>query len=136
MRSRNFSPGSRTSSRPLPRREPDQETAVVVVGGEEVGSDRLHVTYPRAQHELLPEPPDAPFQSDLRGALALEPGQPERLINIASHQLLLAEAGELEHVPPARDDAGVPVTDDETRARRRVVVLEQLEQEAEPAALA
>jgi len=85
---------------------------------------------------LLPEPPNAPFDGDLRGALALEPGQPERLDHVAPHQLLLAEAGELEHVPPAREDARVAVADDEARAGRRVVVLEQLEQEPEPAALA
>ena len=118
---------SRASSRPLPRRETDQEAAVVVVGWEEIHRHRLHVPDPRAQLELLPEPSNAPFDRDLRGAVALEPGQPERLDHVASHQLLLAEAGELEHVAPARDDARVPVTDDETRAGRRVVVLEQFE---------
>src|SRR5215208_6343134 len=104
-RSKSFSPGSRASWRPLPRREPDEQPPVVVVGGEEIGCDGFHVSDPRAQHELLAESANTPFQCNLRGALTLEPGQPERFIHIASHQLLLAEAGELEHIPSARDDA-------------------------------
>src|SRR5207247_2860749 len=60
----------------------------------------------------------------------------ERLDDVAAHQLLLTKAGELEHVTAAGEHARVPVADDEPGPGRRVVVLEQLEEEAEAAALA
>jgi hypothetical protein len=48
-------------------------------------------------------------------------------------RLLLLEAGELERAPPAGDDAALLVGREERRVGRRVVVVEQLEQEAEAA---
>src|SRR4051812_15926290 len=131
---RNCRPGWRVSW--LARRESHEQAAVVVVGGEEVPGDGLDGAGPRAQLELLVEPPHAPLDRDLGRAVALEAGDPERLDHLAADQILFAVAGELEDVAAAGEHAGLVVADQEAGARRRVVVLEQLEEEAEPAAVA
>src|SRR6266540_6823627 len=118
------------------RREADQEPTVLVVGRKEVGGHALYVPGAGAKLERLAEPPHAPIQGDLHRALPVEAGEPERLDDVAAHQLLLAEAGELEHVPAAREHPGLLVADDESGPRGGVVVLEQLEEKAEAAALA
>src|SRR5207302_9149962 len=51
-------------------------------------------------------------------------------------QLALVEAGQLEDTAAGREDATVGVADDHAGAGRRVVVVHQLEQEAEAAAVA
>src|SRR5439155_23936114 len=60
----------------------------------------------------------------------------EALQEVGAEQFLLAVAHELEDASPGREDPSFLVADDEPRVRRRVVVVHQLEQEAEPAALA
>ena len=51
-------------------------------------------------------------------------------------ELRLAVTRQLEDAAAARQDSSFRVADDEPGVRRRVVVVHQLEQEAEPAALA
>src|SRR5206468_9551360 len=90
-RSRSFSRGSRRSWPGLrTRREADEQAAVLVVGGEEVGGHRLHVPRAGAKLEPLAEAPDAPVERDLSRVLAVEAGQAERLDHVAAHQVLLA----------------------------------------------
>src|SRR4029079_1249308 len=54
----------------------------------------------------------------------------------APDQILLAVTGQLEDVAAGREHARVLVADDEAGVRRGVGILEQLEQEPEPAAVA
>jgi hypothetical protein len=91
---------------------------------------------PRLQLELLAHPAHAPFERDLRRVLPVEARDPERLDHVPAHQVLLAVAGELEDVAPGREHPCVLVAHHEAGVRRRVVVLEQLEEEAEAAAVA
>src|SRR5207237_10656448 len=57
-----------------------------------------------------------------------------RLDDLRAEQRLLRIPRQLEEAAPAREDAAALVADDHSRARSRVVVLHQLEQEAESAA--
>ena len=66
----------------------------------------------------------------------LRVGERERLADVASHQVALLEARQLEDAAPGGEHPRVPVADDEPGRRRRVVVLEQLEDESEAAAAA
>ena len=63
---------------PLPRREADEQPAVVVVGGEDVGDHRLLVPAARADRELLAEPPNAPFARELDGLRVRRARAPRR----------------------------------------------------------
>ena len=61
----------------LAGRERDEQAAVVVVGREEVGGDRLDLARARAQLELLAEPPHAPLERERDRALAAsKPARP------------------------------------------------------------
>src|SRR4029450_11678479 len=78
----------------------------------------------------------APFEGKLRRVPVREPGEPEAVDGLRAEELLLAEASELADAPPAREDAAVAVADDEPGVRPGVVVVHQLKEEPEPAALA
>ena len=60
-------------------------------------------------------------------------GELQRLDDVAAHQVGLGEAGQLEDAAADREHAPLLVGDDETRVGRGVVVVEQLEEEAEAA---
>ena len=91
----------------------------------------------RAQLELLVEAPHAPFERELRGVLLLlEAGEPEARDQVGAEQVALVPAGQLEDAAPDREDARALVGDDEARAGRGVVVVDQLEEEAEAAVAA
>ena len=59
--------------------------------------------------------------------------QAEHLLDALADHLLLLEAGEREGVLAAADHAALAVAHEERRVRRRVVVVEQFEQEREAA---
>ena len=59
--------------------------------------------------------------------------RPERLLDALADDLLLLEAGQREGVPAAADHAALAVGHEEGRVGRRVVVVEQLEEEREAA---
>src|SRR5262245_32072851 len=119
------------------RRERDEKAAVLVVGREDVGRHLLDLPGARAKQELLTEAPDAPLERERDRALALLVAvEPECLHDVLPHQLALAVAGQLEDAAAGGDEAAGVVARDEARVRRRVVVVEQLEQEPEAAALA
>jgi hypothetical protein len=61
-RSRNWRPGSKKNSPLRTRRDGDQEPAVVVVGGKEIGGDRLSLACTGTQLEPFAEPSHAPFE--------------------------------------------------------------------------
>ena len=118
-------------------RERDEQAAVLVVGGEEVGGDRLDLAGARAELELLAEPPHAPFERERdRAAAVREAVEPERLDDVLAHQLALAVAGQLEDAAARGEDPPARGRTRRGRRRRRVVVVEQLEEEAEAAPLA
>src|SRR5438093_10485663 len=86
---------------------------------------------------MLTQSTNTPFQNELRRVLLLlEPRQTEAVDGVRPEQLLLAKAGELEDATPAREDPAFAVADDEPSVGRRVVVVHQLEEEAEATALA
>src|SRR5262249_37028414 len=136
-RSRSSRPGSKKSSPLLTRRDGDEEPAVVVVRGEEVCAHRLALAGMRPKLELLAEAPHAPLERKLRRVLAvLVSGQIEARHHLTPHQLVFSISRQLENAAPGRQDTTLLVADDEPSVGRRVVVVEQLEQESETAAVA
>ena len=82
---------------------------------------------------MLAEAANAPFADELERPRV---GERERRRDVASDQIGLAEAGQLEDAAPCGEHARVLVADDEARGRSGVVVLQELEEEAEAAATA
>src|SRR3982750_1661168 len=118
------------------RAERDEQAAVLVVGGEEVGDDLLLPSGPRPEAQALAEATHAPLERELCGvALGLESAQPEALDDVRPEQVLFAVPRQLEDPAAACENPRLRVADDEACVRRRVVVVHQLEQEAEAAAL-
>ncbi|MBA3348649.1 MAG: hypothetical protein H0T13_08830 [Actinobacteria bacterium] len=118
-------------------RERQQHAAVVVVAGEDVHRHRLRRPRPRAELELLAHAPDAPLERDSdRVGIRREAGETEGLDDVLPHQLGLPVARQLEDTAAGREHAAVAVAGDEPGVRAGVVVVEQLEEEAEAAPLA
>src|SRR5262249_32290955 len=115
------------------RREGDEQTAVVVVRREHVGDDGLGDARARRDRELLTESADAPLAGELD---RLRIGELQRLDDVTAHQVGLRETSELEDAPARREHAPVTVGDDKARVGSGVVVVEQLEEEAEAAVAA
>ncbi len=82
---------------------------------------------------MLVELPDAPFDGQRRRVLLAAPFSCESIDHVTSEQVVLAKARELEDALPGRENPALRVADDEPGARRRVVVVEELEEEAETA---
>src|SRR5438105_419624 len=119
------------------RCERDEKPAVLVIGGEEIGRHQFLLAGARPHLELLPEPANTPFERDLRRVLlGLEAAEPEPVDDVRPEQLLLSVADELEDTAAGGEDPSFLVADDEAGVRRGVVVVHQLEEEAESAALA
>src|SRR5581483_11041528 len=96
----------------------DEQPAVGVVRREEIGDYGLDDARLRPQLELLAEPAHAPLEGHRHGVLSvLEPGETEPFDDVVPHQLALAPAGQLEHAAAGREDAPVPVADDEAGVR-------------------
>ena len=117
-------------------REDEQQAAVLVVGGKHVrlasagwspsASTRTSLPITRTPHSSVVSIGSSPF-SKL---------QPEQLLHRPADGALVVEAGQLEAPFPQPITRASRVADEEGGVRVRVVVVEQLEQEAEPAALA
>ena len=107
--------------------------AVLVVGGKQVDGHGLADRRPRRQLERQAELPDTPFADD---GHRIGIGEREHVDHVPSHQVAFLEARQLEHAASRGEHPGVAVADDEPGRRRRIVVLEQLEDEAEAAAAA
>src|SRR4051812_10290599 len=116
-------------------RQRDQQPTVVVVGGEEVGRRGDVLAGPvgpegagDVQHA------HAPLQALGRRVALREAAQPEPLLHLVADQLALLVAGDREGRVAGDEDAPLLIADDQGRLGARVVVLEQLEGEAEAAA--
>src|SRR5581483_9469213 len=71
-----------------------------------------------------------------RVLLLLEPLQSEGADDVGAEHVLLAPAAQLEDAAAEGEDPALLVARDEAGRRRRVVVVHQLEEEPEPAAVA
>ena len=79
---------------------------------------------------------DAPLEHERHRILPVgEAVHAERLAQVAAHQHALGVAGQLEDAAAGREDARILVTGEQACAGRREPVLEQLEEEAEAAAV-
>ena len=122
----------------LARRERDEQPAVLVVGGEEVGGHRLLDARARPQTSAVsPEPADAPLVATVPGSRPARspPGRtrPSRPCPISSRS---SKPVSSKTPRPVASTRAFLVADDEPGRLRRVVVLEQLEEEAEAAVVA
>ena len=90
-------------------------------------------TRARAELEPLAEAAHAPLANELETGRV---GERQRGCEVASDQVGLAKAGELEDAAPDGEHPGLAVADDEAGGGGGVVVLEQLEEKAEAAAAA
>src|SRR4051794_32863646 len=84
----------------------------------------------RADRELLAETAHAPLACKLHG---LRVGELKRIDDVAPHQVRLWESRQLEDASPDRQHAALLVGHEHPGVRRRVVVVEDLEEEPEPA---
>src|SRR5262245_41501595 len=117
----------------LRRRQYQQQAAVVIVRREEIGDRLGRQIALRMHHHGLAELAHAPLQD---GADMVGPAfevEPEDLADLATHDLLVREPGELPCAPAAADDAPGLVADEESGVRRGIVVVQQLEEETEAA---
>ena len=96
----------------------DEEPAVLVVGGKEVGRDLLGHAGARTQHELLVEAAHSPLERQ-RGRGAPRRSPRERLRHVVAEQVALLVARELEDALAGRDDAARPGRRRRTRSRAR-----------------
>src|SRR4051794_25700243 len=131
----------------LLRRQDEQQSAVVVVRREEVG-DRLGGKVSLGvDRDLLSERAHPPLERRLDrigGAVAIgvgrhspvtlvDPLEAEDVLDRAPDHVLISQAGELEPVLADVEDAALLVAGEERRLRGRVIVVEELEDEAEAA---
>src|SRR5688572_7437565 len=118
-------------------RQRDEDPAIVVIGREDVRGDGLDLACPRTKLDLLAEPPHAPLEGQRDRALpVLEAAEAECVDHVLAHQLALAVSRELENAAAGCEDAPGAVAGYEARVRGGVVVVEELEEEAEAATLA
>ena len=83
--------------------------------------------------DRLLERAHAPLEHRLDGVVAVGEVQPQHLLDALADHVLLLEARERERVLAAADHAPLAVADEEGGVGRRVVVVEQFEQEREAA---
>ena len=118
------------------RREDEQQAAVLVVRGEDVCLGGLGPVALGVHDHRLVEHAHAPLERRADVVVAVLELEPEDLPHRAADHVEVAEAGELRAPRPAPISRALLVADEEGGVRRRVVVVEQLEQEAEAALLA
>src|SRR4051794_36350591 len=123
----------RSFMRLLGGRQDEQQAAVVVVGRKEVGGRARGQIALRVHLDGLAERPDAPLQHGPDRILPLGEAEAQDLPDAAPDHALVVEAGQLEGAATAADDPALGVADEEGRVRCGVVVVEQLEEEAEAA---
>src|SRR6478752_2097181 len=118
------------------RGQDNQETAVVVVGGEDIGDRLGREVALRVHRDALAERADPPLQRGLDGvreavavrvgrlpAVALlQPVEAEHVADGPADDVLVGEARELEAALPGVDHPGFLVADEEGGIRGRVVV--------------
>src|SRR4051812_43628498 len=117
----------------LGRGQHEQQSAVVVVRGEQVGGRLGRQVALGVDLHGLAERAHAPLQdgADVVGAVLEHEAQ--HLADVAADDALVVEARQLERAAATADHAALLVTDEEGGVRGGVVVVEQLEEEAEAA---
>src|SRR4051812_48945757 len=114
----------------LPRREDDQQAAVVVVGREDVRLRGLGAVALGMDGHRLVEHPPAPLEGGADVIVAVVELEAEHLLDRAADHVGVAEAGELAGATAGADQAALLVGDEEGGVRGGVIVVEQLEQKA------
>src|SRR5215217_777127 len=118
------------------RGQHEEQAAVVVIGGEDVSLRSLG-TVPFGVHDhRLVEDANPPLERGGDVVASLVELELEDLVHGAPDHVEVTEPGEFPRAAPGADQAGLLVEDEEGGVRGRVVVVQQLEQEAESAALA
>src|SRR4051812_23962022 len=124
--------GRRSGSGAL-RRQDEQQSPVVVVRRKDVGLRRLRPVALRVNGNRLVEHAHAPLERCADVVVAALEVEPQHFLDRAADDVRVAEAGELAGASAGADQAALLVADEERRVGGRVVVVEQLEDEAEAA---
>src|SRR3954454_23241469 len=114
-------------------RQHEQQSAVVVVRGEDVGLRPLRPVSLRVNGDRLVENTHSPLERGADVVVTRLELEAEHLLHGTADHVIVTEAGELARAAAGTDQASVLVTDEECGIGRRVVVVEQLEDEAEAA---
>ena len=117
-------------------RQDEQQPAVIVVSGEEIGARFGRQIPLGVDLNLLIKRAHAPLQNRPNRIALLSKAQAEYITNWAPNNALVIEPCQLECAASAGDYAGVVVTDEERRIWSRKVVIEQFEDESEAALFA
>src|SRR3954447_6801000 len=115
------------------RGEDEQQATVLVVGREYVRLRGLGAVALGVHGHGLVEYPHAPLERRADVVVAVLKGEAEHVPHRLTERVGLAEPGELAHAAAEPDHSRVLIADHERSVGRRVVVVEQLEQEAEAA---
>src|SRR3954447_20682431 len=115
------------------RSEHEQQAAVLVVGREDVRLRGLGAVALGMHGHGLVEHPHAPLERRADVVVAVLEGQAEHVAHRLADGLGLPEARELADAAAEADHARVLIADHECRVGGGVIVIEELEQEAEPA---
>src|SRR3954447_26517707 len=118
------------------RCQDEQQPAIVVVGGEDVCGCRLWPVSLCMDGNRLLEDAHPPFEGSADRIAVVGELQVENFLDRPAHHVLLAEARQLANAAADPYYTRVCVADEKRRVRGRVVVVEQLEEETEPALLA
>ena len=118
-------------------RQHDQHPALVVVVRREDVCDRIRGQVALGVHlDGLALDAHLPFERGADVIGAVDESQAEDLVDRPPDRLLGLDSGQFEGALATVDDPALGVTGEEGRVRRRVIVVEQLEQEPEPAVAA
>src|SRR4051812_11180424 len=117
----------------LGRRQDEEEAAVVIVRGKEVRHRAGGQIALRVDAHRLAELADAPLEHGAHVVLPVLEVEAEHVGDGAADDLLVGQAGQLARAAATADHATLLVAHEEGGVRRRVVVVEQLEQEPEAA---
>src|SRR6187200_59171 len=113
--------------------EDEEHAAVLVVGREEVRRRLRREVALGVDLDGLAERPDPPLEHGADRVVGVREAQPEHVLHGPADDALVVEPRQLERAASAADDAPLRVADEERGVGRRVVVVEQLEEEAEAA---
>src|SRR3954454_3957182 len=119
--------------RSLVRGQDEEQPSVVIVGRKQIRRRASGQVVLRVDLHRLGQLAHAPLEHRAHGVVAAGEAQAEHLGDRTADDLLVVKAGQLEGAAPAGDDLALLVAGEERRVRRGVVVVEELEQEAEPA---
>ena len=115
----------------LSGRQNEQQPAVVVVCGEEIGARFRWKVALGIDLDLLIEGTDAPLQDSAYGVGLGGEAEPKNIPNGPTDNAFIVKAGQLKGAATACDHTGVVVADEERRVRSREVVIEEFKEKTE-----